>query len=775
MRLTAAHSLRWPRILSEDLEEPRDPLALLLRCGSEADPAVVARYAARAVLGCSPGRTGGFSWLAAHEQPAVGRLRDIMDRYGGALLADAVGLGKSYVALALALSSPDPFLLVVPSVLVAQWTALLAELRAQKGTIVTHEALSTRGSATIPSRSFRLCIVDEAHRFRNPDTNRYRALARIVVGIPVLLVTATPVHNRLEDLIHLFKLFLRDDALAPLGIASLLNASRESGELLVAAIARLTVARSRTRVRTGYAAGPDPSLRFPERAVGQVIRAAPIAAPELDTIVQHVTTLDRESAASLFRVTLLSRLASSLPAFTASLRRYLAYLEQSERAASEGRLLTRRDFRRLFPDASSDSLQLALFPVLLPAGGRGASPQSRTRAADLLQLMAGFTGLTDPKLAVLTELIESERGKTIVFTNSRETARYLSGRLSRRRAAAVFGAGGLVGGARARRIEVLRAFAPTAQGARRPPPWLETELLIATDLLSEGLNLQDAARVIHYDLPWTPARLAQRVGRIDRLGSHHVRIATVTFVPPPVLDLALALEERLLFKTGMQMLAGAAHVETVHGAGHTVGLDWCDRLDALARGSSTGAAPNGPVWAGVDGDRSETVLVVKVGALVELLVIDEAGVRADPARATELLERASIAPRRSVERAPLDAALERAAPLVRARLETITRARWRAADRDRLGRRLVPLVLAAARLAARRGDSHALNELDAAATRLCRGMTAGEALLLDDLVEQPDPLTASDLVKWHHQLPPCDGSDVPPTAELVAAFLVVPR
>src|SRR5206468_2123518 len=98
---------------------------------------------------------------------------------------------------------------------------------------------------------YRLLVVDEAHRFRNPDTRRYRALAKLVVAARVLLVTATPVHNRLADLFHLFRLFLRDHELAALGVASLRRAA--AGEVdpatLAAVAARLPVARSRPRGR----------------------------------------------------------------------------------------------------------------------------------------------------------------------------------------------------------------------------------------------------------------------------------------------------------------------------------------------------------------------------------------------------------------------------------------------------------------------------------------------------------------------------------------------
>src|SRR5207245_10141759 len=110
------------------------------------------------------------------------------------------------------------------------------------------------------------------------------------------------------------------------------------------------------------------------------------------------------------------------------------------------------------------------------------------------------------------------------------------------------GGRGWFGGEPTGREDVLRAFAPRAQGAPLPRLALETDVLIATDLLSEGLNLQDAGRVIHYDLPWSPARLAQRVGRIDRAGSPHERIETVTFLPPQPLAGALTIERRLVTK-----------------------------------------------------------------------------------------------------------------------------------------------------------------------------------------------------------------------------------
>ncbi len=174
---------------------------------------------------------------------------------------------------------------------------------------------------------------------------------------------------------------------------------------------------------------------------------------------------------------------------------------------------------------------------------------------------------------------------------------------------------------------MLRAFAPAAQGAPPPSRALETDLLITTDLLSEGLNLQDAERVVHYDVPWSPARLAQRVGRVDRLGSPHAGISTVIFLPPEPLASALALEERLAAKIRAQVIAASAQLETARGAGaDSAGLDWCDRLCEVARTGDT--APIGS-WAAVRGEREATVLVVRIGRLAEAIVVEGSVARAD--------------------------------------------------------------------------------------------------------------------------------------------------
>jgi len=772
--------VRWPsspRILSEHLAPLSEPLACLLTPGEGAalrPPGVVAALAAGALLDFEPvaAQPGDAAWLAPHQVPAVARLRAILARYGGALLADAVGLGKSYVALAVALGTGKPFALVVPAVLVPQWRSLLAR-HDSRAPILTHESLSGRSIRLTAYPTIRLLVVDEAHRFRNPETNRYRALARLGAGgrggqggqgggggRKVLLVTATPVHNRVAELFHLFRLFLRDHDLTALGVPSLRRAARGdvAAQTLAAVAARLVVARSRARARAGYPAGPV-ALRFPERAAGEVIRAGTAPERQLEDLVRGVAQLEVSAAgatAGLLRLTLLSQLASSLPAFRASLARYEAFLDLARAAAAEGRSLGSREFQRLFPRGEAADLQLTLLPLLLPPGTAAAGARDQAVVRRLRDLSSTAS---DPKADALARLLAARDGKTIVFVQSRATARYLLRRLPGRRVAAVMGEAGLFGREVAGRFEVLRAFAPRAQGAPSPAPALETDVLIATDLLSEGLNLQDAVRVIHYDLPWSPARLTQRVGRIDRAGSPHARIETITLLPAPPLAEAIALERRLLGKARAQARAGAGP--------HA--LDWCDRLQRLA---ATVGAAGGPAWAAVAERTNAAVLVVRIGRLVEALVVTEEDAAPDPVRATSLLERAARARPATVDPAALTRAIERAAPLVRARLGAVEAARWRAEDRDRLGRRLIPWVLAAARRAAQRREHAELARLDALISRLALGMTAGEELLLEDLLARGGPLAVGDVLAWHERLAPAaEGADAP-GVQLVAAVVL---
>jgi hypothetical protein len=232
---------------------------------------------------------------------------------------------------------------------------------------------------------------------------------------------------------------------------------------------------------------------------------------------------------------------------------------------------------------------------------------------------------------------------------------------------------------------------------------------------------------------------------------------------------ALALEERLAAKIRAQVIAASAQLETTHGAGpDSAGLDWCDRLGELLRRTGD-TAPVG-AWAAIRGEREATVLVVRIGRLAEAIVVEGDVARADPVAAARLLAHAATAARAGGGPEQVRRAVEAAVGLVRTRLAAVQDARWRATDRDRLARRLIPWVLSAGRRAARRGDALQLTALDGLVSRLASGMTVGEELLLDDILARREPLAVRGLLEWHGRLPPLRSEDVTVDVELVAAL-----
>lgn len=757
------------RILAETLETPTEPLALLVGPLVSVSPAAACQLAARALLDVTDAAPAAPPWLMPHQVRAFTRIVAVIERFGGAVLADAVGTGKSYVALAVAHVAAAPLALVVPAVLVDQWRSLLDRLSLH-ARIETHERLSHDRKSRRAFSAGSYVIVDEAHHFRNAETRRYGTLARLVVNSRVLLVTATPVHNRGADLLHLLRIFLRDDALVAFGVPSLAMAARDPraiGPALRNAIARLVVARSRLRV-SGGAMG----MRFPERAGGRVIRAAPAAPATLTALIEGLQRLRPPGAVALQRVTLLRRLASSVPALRQSLRRYEAFCTITREAALAQRRLTPREFRRAFSMEDDADLQLAFLPLLLEAGvGALDDAEDRSLVRHLLELARAGP---DPKAEALGRTLASGDGKTIVFVAAAATLQHLRRTLPRRlRIGAVCGTAGWLGADRATRFEVLAAFAPRSLGVPPPPEREQVLVLLATDLVGEGLNLHDAGCVIHYDLPWSPARLAQRVGRIDRLASAHSRIETVTFLPDDLLANALDVEARLAAKVALQISGGAAQVETATGnVGGTGPFDWCDRLHSFAAGSETG--PSWGVSTTASARREAVVLVIALGADIEAIVVAGGVARADPEEATTLLEHAHEATPAPTDGTAIARAMQAAAPLIRARLADIAAARWRAADRDRPGRRLIPMVLAAARRAARAGHGDRLARLDALLARLTGGLTAGEGLLLDDLIGDHRPFDVTNLLAWHDALAPIASSTEAPIPRLVAAIRLIP-
>jgi superfamily II DNA or RNA helicase len=438
--------------------------------------------------------------LAPHQRVAVDRLLTLFEQYRGAILADEVGLGKSYVAAAVAAAiSLHTIEVIVPASLVAQWRDTLADFRVH-ARIITHDSLiSDRFVAQ--SKVRRLLIVDEAHGFRNPATQRYAALARRSVGAKLLLVTATPICNSPDDLLSLVALIAADDALRLDGVASIEEAFRTGDASAIrAVIAELVIRRDRDVLPDAWRFG-NIERRVIRHPVPDVRGIDDLRFPLIAGSSHH----------ALLRRLLWRRLESSEAALLESVRRQTRFYERALECLRSGHTLTKREYRRAFGDEEDrHALQEVLFwDVFAPDAARIDAEEIRAeiRRLDRIREEANASPRQKRELLVNLSFVEP----TLIFTGAVATARDIAGVLHR---------SGVVTSRGSQPEDAIDAF-------RRG----RIDILVCTDLAAEGLNLQRAGVVVHYDIPWNPVKLDQRNGRAWRIGQLRPSVKAIYFIP----------------------------------------------------------------------------------------------------------------------------------------------------------------------------------------------------------------------------------------------------
>ncbi len=458
-------------------------------------------------------------FLLPHQVDAWRRITAALDDVGGAILAESVGAGKTWIALAAAATeraAGHEVVAIVPAVLREQWRSAARRAGVRLG-LFGHERIS-RGH--LPSGNPRLVIVDEAHRFRHSSTRRVRTIAPWLVGRRVLLLTATPIVNRIGDLVALLRLALPDDALALDGIEHLgaIEQMPEPPDALRRVVIRTPRQACRSVSRHVAAIAPDAAE---ERRAVEAVRS-------IDSLALSTVPATRR----LVRTVLLDAAQSSDAAFRAALQRYRRLLLQS-RDAGGG---TSRAVLRCFAGEQYD--QLVLWDVVAPEQADGDLAMSDLPAVDML--------LRSPPAG--DAWVEDIRGRlcddrpTVCFARHRATAVMLRTAFGDE-CGWVTGSRAGIGPHRMPRHLVLEAFGPgrSAWRARRRPP----RVLVATDVAAEGLDLQAAGRIAHIDLPWTAVRVEQREGRLLRIGQLHGEVEVIVRAPAPAIEAALRSTHRI--------------------------------------------------------------------------------------------------------------------------------------------------------------------------------------------------------------------------------------
>jgi SNF2 family DNA or RNA helicase len=588
---------------------------------------------------------------------------DKLDRFGGCIIADSVGLGKTFEALAIIKYHElrnDRVLVMVPKRLRDNWTLYKANDRRNilapdrfNYDVLNHTDLSREGGlsgdidlAHVNWGNYDLVVIDESHNFRNKKTprvgseTRYDRLMRKIIreGVKtrVLMLSATPVNNRLADLRNQIAFVTEGDdtALLDHGIGSIDSTTRlaqkqfnrwldlEDTERTPTRLIEmlgfdyftlldlLTIARSRKHIQKYY--GTAETGRFPDRLKPINIKADVDRAGEFRSIREINNEIRRlnlasyaplryvlphkqvaydkkystevkggtgffrqvdreESLIHLLRVNVLKRMESAVPSFALTVQRQLRDVEATlARIESHAEELEEIEIEDVdLDDPAFESLLVGRkVKVLLKdvdlIRWKQELIEDRNRLATLHAAAAQVDSSRDAKLTALREMIDHKcrnpinpgNRKIIVFTAFADTARYLYDELAPWAkttlgvdTALVTGTGSnqtTLAGLRKDLASILTTFAPRAK--ERPEEFAsegELDLLIATDCISEGQNLQDCDWLINYDIHWNPVRIIQRFGRIDRIGSPNDRIQLVNFWPNMELEEYINLEQRV--------------------------------------------------------------------------------------------------------------------------------------------------------------------------------------------------------------------------------------
>lgn len=610
--------------------------------------------------------------LFNYQKDAATGIINKLETYNGCILADSVGLGKTFTALAVIKYYElrnKTVLVLCPKKLADNWrnynsnltTNIFAKDRFNYDVLCHTDLSRTSGESfgmplnRVNWGNYDLVVIDESHNFRNNDVykdreTRYQKLMNKVIraGVKtkVLMLSATPVNNRFVDLRNQLALAYEGESDA-LGKHLKTNTSveeifrraqkafnawsdlppeqRTAASILKALdfdffelLDSVTIARSRKHIQTFYDTtdiGHFPERRkplsfhcpiterqdvadlneiFSQLSVLKLSVYAPISYilpsrlrkyEELyDTQVEggkgKLRQADRErSLQALMTTNLLKRLESSVAAFrltlaslSGNITRTLEAIDAFESSGKAGQVGDYLDDIDAFDDDESFSgldeftvgkkVQISLADMDLPSW-RHDLAADLALIDNLLESMRKVAPADDTKLQHLLKLINDKidrplnpgNRKVLIFTAFADTADYLYDNLAPMALKRGLHVGKVTGSDAPKSTlrkgydfqSLLTLFSPRSKekAIALPDEPGELDILIGTDCISEGQNLQDCDYLINYDIHWNPVRIIQRFGRIDRIGSPNQQIQLVNYWPDISLDEYINLKERV--------------------------------------------------------------------------------------------------------------------------------------------------------------------------------------------------------------------------------------
>ena len=560
---------------------------------------------------------GDTGILLPFQKTAVSDAINRLGTYGGIIIADVVGMGKTYVGTAIMKHLRDNErvkpLVICPPHLIPMWDEFMNRNGIYGDAVSRH--MVGRDGFLGKYNHCDVILIDESHNFRNSNTASYKGLLSFLEekadGFKVILLSATPISNSVTDIKNQLRLF------PPSGLANLpapgsenldeyFKGVEQDGKLtpdgkekVRELIKPILIRRTRSRILDQYAkydkkkkshymtnSYGEPqyfakrNLCNPEEydvdkvydnnydeilAAIQDLRMARYAPGKYvldqfkDTKPYRDLISSGKPLVGIARTLLLKRMESSIKAFSVSIKHYQEGYSKFRDILKKGKIPVGPEFGdeiyKSLDDDDNDDFLAAVEDVesRYDYEAFDAELWLKDLKHDIgkfakIQGLLGMRNFSskDDKLGKLSKLIKDHNEKILIFTESAVTAKYIheyvKSEFENRRIEQIDSKDGPK-----RKNECVLRFDPENNG-RQTGQQDEIDVLISTDVLSEGVNLQAARVVINYDFHWNPVRLIQRVGRIDRLGTKHAVIDIFNFMPTTRIDARLGLKKKVMNK-----------------------------------------------------------------------------------------------------------------------------------------------------------------------------------------------------------------------------------
>ena len=559
--------------------------------------------------------------LTKFQQDAVHSGLFIVSEFGGVIIADATGLGKTNMGIEMVrqkvLKEGKRVLLVAPSqVLHSMWKEKLKEVDINVRETLTMESLGREDiiERLGKYRNIDLVLIDESQNFRSKNANRRKNLMKLMsIGKrkQAILLTATPINNSLMDLYYQLSIITGGEDsyfYRHIGIPDLHRHMRDAAnkdlaqglEKIQQLLDVVMVRRTRSYIKDVYSDDKigGKAIKFPTHQYSSIeyslsdlfgnifqrilddidsLTMAPYGIEKYDTNLSEKERDKYRAAGHLQVILLLKRFESSVEAVRISIENKVNLYRYIKKVLDEGEILRVRDFNKIItkwssaessenPDTDTDEEDKMKFFLKeiedIPKDEITKNYDVETLKNDMqrdLEILENLLNevkkiTVDTKIDRVVETIlkeralENESKKILIFTEYTATARYITKKLQEKFPNNVIQC--ITGNTKPNtRINYIRRFAPNANLLEdEKQDSQEIDILVSTEVLAEGQNLQDCNYVINYDLPWNPMRIVQRTGRVDRLTSTYDVIHTRACYPDKELDSILKLMGNLLNK-----------------------------------------------------------------------------------------------------------------------------------------------------------------------------------------------------------------------------------